>query len=255
MAKDISVRYRALRDTTDSKRVNALSYSAEVLFYRLMMKCDVMGRFDADPILIKSQCFPRKDALRTSDIDRWLQELSSPYMDEETRKQLPALVRLYTLNGKRLLQINDFRQTELMKWEKPRYPPPPEEKNSSPPFKRSDSDIERESESESDAPAHGVFFENKFFYIGKDRIDLAPSDAAQSTAFKQRTDHLLMNGISGVDPVKLWQRFDEDYTYWEFEDRNHFLSALKTTGINILKAERKLEKKIARTLTIQLPKK
>lgn len=60
-----------------SKRLDALSDGSERLFWRLITVADDFGRFEADPILIKSACFPRKvDGLKTKNIKKWIDELS-----------------------------------------------------------------------------------------------------------------------------------------------------------------------------------
>lgn len=113
-----------IRDTTDSENVNRLSYPAEVLFYRIMMKADCFGRFYASPVLIKNQCYPVKETVRTSDIERWLSELSAPLIGNDTSNKATGLIRMYAHNGKPFLEIVNFGQK--LKWQKPKYPPPPE---------------------------------------------------------------------------------------------------------------------------------
>lgn len=91
---------RVLRDYTASEKINNISYQAEVLFVRIMMKADDYGSFHANIKLLKSQCFPlRTDTVRDADISRWLDEL-----------QTSGLIVVYTHAGKQYLRIIDFGQ-------------------------------------------------------------------------------------------------------------------------------------------------
>lgn len=104
---------RILRDWTDSLRFDGITADAERLFTRLIMKADDFGRFHADPRLIKGACFPLNDNLRTNDIDRWLQELS-------TRQ----LILRYEAAGRKLLAIVNFGQ-RVKNDTKPKFPTAP----------------------------------------------------------------------------------------------------------------------------------
>lgn len=89
---------RIIRDWTDSERINNLSFQAETLFIRLMMKADDLGTYHANPKLIKAFCFPLKN-IRESDITRWLQELTSA-----------GIIALYDADNKPYLHIINFGQ-------------------------------------------------------------------------------------------------------------------------------------------------
>lgn len=99
---------RVIRDWTDSERVDLLSFQAEVLFIRLMMKADDYGSYHANPKLINSFCFPLKN-IRETDISRWLQELASA-----------GLIALYIAENKPFLQIINFGQR--LRQMKPKFP-------------------------------------------------------------------------------------------------------------------------------------
>lgn len=99
---------RIIRDWTDSERIDGLSFQAEVLLLRLMMKADDLGAYHANPKLINSFCFPLKN-IRETDITRWLQELVSA-----------GLIALYEAENKRLLHIINFGQR--MRTVKPKFP-------------------------------------------------------------------------------------------------------------------------------------
>jgi len=99
---------RVIRDWTDSDRIDGISFQAEVLLLRVMMKADDLGAYHANPKLINSFCFPLKN-IRETDISRWLQELVSA-----------GLIALYTADNKRYLHIINFGQR--MRTVKPKYP-------------------------------------------------------------------------------------------------------------------------------------
>lgn len=112
---------RILRDWTDSEAVNSLSWQAECLFIRLIMKADDYGCFHGNPKLLKSLLFPLKDGLRDSDITRWLTELSAS-----------GMIRTYTADGgKPFVEIRNYGQRPRDSRRK--FPaPPPENDNGSP---------------------------------------------------------------------------------------------------------------------------
>lgn len=106
---------RILRDWTDSKTISGLSWQGEVLFTRLIMKADDYGNFHADPQMIKSLCFPRKDDIRSAEIDRWLKELEAA-----------EIIRTYPAKGDVFLHIINFGQEQRLRNTKRKYPPEPE---------------------------------------------------------------------------------------------------------------------------------
>lgn len=99
---------RVIRDWTDSEKMNNLSFQAEVLFTRLMMKADDYGNYHANPKLINSFCFPLKN-IRETDIIRWLQELASA-----------DLIAHYNADNKPYLHIRNFGQR--LRQMKPKFP-------------------------------------------------------------------------------------------------------------------------------------
>jgi len=102
-----------LRDWTDSKKMDQLKAEEEVLFTRLLMKADDYGNFYANPVILKSLLFPRKDGLRSADIGRWLRSLEAA-----------ALIRLYTHDGEAFLTIENFGQR--LRQHRRVFPEPPE---------------------------------------------------------------------------------------------------------------------------------
>ncbi len=104
---------RILRNWTDSSKFENLSAESERLFVRIIMSADDFGRFHGDSRLIKAACFPLQDNLRTNEVDRWLDELS-------TRQ----LVLCYEVCGRKLLAIVNFRQR--LRTVRAKFPPPAE---------------------------------------------------------------------------------------------------------------------------------
>ena len=91
---------RVLRDWTDSEKVDTLSFQAEALFTRLIMKADDFGCFHANPKLLRAYCFPlRIDQIKEADICLWLAECESA-----------GLLFIYSSNNKQYLRINNFGQ-------------------------------------------------------------------------------------------------------------------------------------------------
>ncbi len=103
---------RILRDWADSIKFDGISAESERLFLRLIMKADDFGRFHADPRLVRSGCFPLLETVRTEQIVRWLDELS-------TRR----LLFRYEVGGRAFLSVVNFRQR--LKQSVPKFPPAP----------------------------------------------------------------------------------------------------------------------------------
>lgn len=107
---------RILRDgIIDSRAVNALSESGEILYRRLMSIVDDYGRFEADPELIRARCFPRQ-------LERWTIERITDVLPELTVIHGDLrLVTVYQVQNKNYLQINNFGQRVQCK---EKYPSP-----------------------------------------------------------------------------------------------------------------------------------
>jgi hypothetical protein len=97
--------YRALRFTCDSRRVNKLTETAEIVFYRLIQLADDFGSYIMDTELILSAMFPRKTPNRREMTEEVLQaaldELSSEALD---------MLQIYEHGGKKYLRIRRFNQ-------------------------------------------------------------------------------------------------------------------------------------------------
>jgi hypothetical protein len=102
-----------LRDWTDSEKMLQVSVHAERFFIRLIMKVDDYGCFHANTSLLKANLFPLLlDVIREADISRWTTECHKA-----------GLIVLYEAEGKKYLQINDFKQR--LDRAKNKYPLPP----------------------------------------------------------------------------------------------------------------------------------
>ena len=113
---------RLLRDYTLSDKVNELSWQAECLFVRLMMKADDFGSFHGNVKIIRANCFAlRTDSVRDADISRWLDEL-----------QKSGLIAVYTNAGKQYLRILGFNQR--LRSMKNKFPDPPTSDSNLPPL-------------------------------------------------------------------------------------------------------------------------
>lgn len=84
-----------------SERVASLNWAEEVFFRRLMSVVDDYGRYTANPKLIRAACYPLIiDKVSDADVGKWLAKCAEA-----------ALVSVYpATDGKRYLQINNFRQ-------------------------------------------------------------------------------------------------------------------------------------------------
>lgn len=83
-----------------STRVNALDWEEEVFYRRLLSYVDDYGRCEAHAALLRAALFPLKiDQVRETTIVRLLKAVEKA-----------GLIRVYEVNGKRFLEVNDFRQ-------------------------------------------------------------------------------------------------------------------------------------------------
>lgn len=129
---------RMIRDWTASKKIDSISYQAEVFFIRLCMKADDYGSFHGCPKLLKSFLFPlRSDSIREADITRWMAEC-----------QKAGLLLFYDSDSKPFVRIIDFGQR--LRNKKNRFPDPPPlaaDCGNSPPELEVEYEVEEERES------------------------------------------------------------------------------------------------------------
>ena len=93
-----------------SDEIDKLTWFEEVLFYRLIVKCDDFGRYDGRPKIIKGQCFPLKD-ITVKDIEKGLNKLSAE-----------GLVKLYTVDERPFLQLTTWSKHQTIRNKKSKYP-------------------------------------------------------------------------------------------------------------------------------------
>lgn len=92
---------RLIRDgLVESEPFNSISWQAQALFLRLMLKADDFGRYTAEPRLVRAAVFPiQLDHVSDLDVKTWIEEC------EEA-----ALIVTYAVDGKRFLEIPRFDQ-------------------------------------------------------------------------------------------------------------------------------------------------
>lgn len=85
-----------------SERMALLGWPEEVFFRRLMSIVDDYGRYEANPQLLRSRCYPlQTDAVRVTDISRWMAAC-----------QTAGLILNYAVLGKQYLEVIDFGQQQ-----------------------------------------------------------------------------------------------------------------------------------------------
>lgn len=111
-----SVPNRILRESIrTSPTVDLLSASAEVLFYRMITVADDYGRFEADPRILRSMCFPlRVDCMTTAAVEALYAELEAA-----------GLVSTYTVNAKKFGVFATWGKYQRVRAAKSKFPEPP----------------------------------------------------------------------------------------------------------------------------------
>lgn len=98
-----------------SDDIDKLSWFEEVVFYRLLVRCDDYGRLDARPSFLKSMLFATKAGITDKGILDALRKLASV-----------GLVGLYEVDGKPILSILNWSKHQRIRDSKAKYPEPPE---------------------------------------------------------------------------------------------------------------------------------
>lgn len=96
----------------ESEEIDRLTWFQEVLFYRLIVKCDDYGILDARPKILKAKLFPLKDVAE-SHLTSALNALSTA-----------GLVRLYESEGRPYLQLITWHVHQQIRAKKSKYPTP-----------------------------------------------------------------------------------------------------------------------------------
>lgn len=104
---------RIVRDAIlSSERVASLGWPEEVFYRRLMSIVDDFGRYEANPQLLRSRCYPlQTDNVRAADISRWMAAC-----------QKAGLILGYEVAGKQYLEVLNFGQQQRSA---SKFPPPP----------------------------------------------------------------------------------------------------------------------------------
>lgn len=95
-----------------SKRLAKCTRHARLLYVYLITLADDFGRYDGDPQLLRSECFPYDDDVRGSEVEKWVNELS----------RVGALLH-YEVDGSWYVQIQRWKDKARSKLSK--YPNPP----------------------------------------------------------------------------------------------------------------------------------
>ncbi len=143
---------RVIRDGwLESVPVSLLKAEEERFFLRLCLRADDHGRYHANPTLLRSNLFPLREDVRSTDIPRWLAACEKA-----------GLLRCYEVTGTGYLEIAKFGQR--MRSPKSKYPPPTDgdpprsaaHGGYPPPESESEADLDLESDLESEKAPAGV---------------------------------------------------------------------------------------------------
>lgn len=109
----------------DSEKLAAVSYPAEVLYYRLLTRVDDNGNFHADPRIIRGQCMTLRDDMTSEMVGHLLEELSTVSGNDKK-----PLIEFYDVNGDQWLHITRFGEFQTLRSDRPatvRFPNHPPE--------------------------------------------------------------------------------------------------------------------------------
>jgi HNH endonuclease len=106
---------RMIRESArTSDTLDQLSDGAERMFWRLTTVADDFGRFEADPRVLLSACFPlRAGRLKVEQVAKWLKELV-----------LVELVSVYIVGGKRFGVFTTWEKHQRIRAKHSKFPPP-----------------------------------------------------------------------------------------------------------------------------------
>ncbi len=224
---------RMLRDCTGSEAINTLTAHAEVFFYRLIMKADDFGSFYANPKLLKSYCYPFKsDTIRDADISRWIEELEKA-----------GLIVVYTIAGKKYLNIKDFGQrlrTKNRKFPGPPEPPvdnPPQSaaiRRESPPEVEDELEVELEEEGEVELHPQKIDFVSTPKYP-QNHFDMMQYEIQNAIEFIYR---LKQKNLTADRINQMWAAFElnnfsgEKYYRSRSDIMQHFMNWLKNQKLD-----------------------
>ena len=231
---------RILRDWTDSEPVNSLSWQAECLFIRLIMKADDYGCFSGNAKLLRSLLFPLKDGLRDTDISRWIAECVTA-----------GLIRVYRAENKPFIEIRNYQQR--LKNSRRKFPAPPETSENStevyadsrnfPKLPGTSRNFPAESESETETNKKEIYKEkpnktatelvDKLWNLYPLKTGIVPAKLAAKRAYEAELDkgrspeeaeELLVKAVSEyAEAVQMWSKADRKFiwTMKTFFDAGH----------------------------------
>jgi hypothetical protein len=100
----------------------SVSAYAERLFFRLLVKTDDYGLFDADLTIVRSRCFERgTNSIKLEDVQKWLEELARPAMGEKR-----GMIGFYMVDNKVYGKIISMNKHHKKRSKYSRYPTPPQ---------------------------------------------------------------------------------------------------------------------------------
>ena len=96
-----------------SEKMALLGWPEEVFYRRLQSIVDDYGRYEANPQLLRSKCYPLQvDDVRVADITRWMAAC-----------QKAGLLLIYAVHGKQYLEVTNFGQQQRTPSKFPASPP------------------------------------------------------------------------------------------------------------------------------------
>lgn len=194
-----------------SENIDSLSLEGETFFYRLMVKCDDYGRFDARPSVLRAACFPlRLRKVSENRVAKLLQELIRA-----------ELVETYSVADHPYLHIVKWDSHQQIRAKHSKFPHPAEDDSKQPDLNSSDvngnhlqsdapviqsnteSESERESESNNGAYAPPVVAANpdKALSAGQ-KFFLNQFGAVRFKTIAQREAVLQLEKNYGTDLLK-----------------------------------------------------
>ena len=92
-----------------SKKWDGLSWIGQSFYVRLIPLVDDFGRYQADPVLLRNQCFPLREDIRTSQVLELCHEVAGA-----------QLAIFYKADGKNYVQLTNW--TERARYDESIYP-------------------------------------------------------------------------------------------------------------------------------------
>ena len=95
-----------------SKDIDQLKPEEEIFFYRIIVNCDDYGRMEADPVILRAKCFPRRtDTIKVVTIEKWLYTLIDA-----------TLATLYRIEDKIYIQLLGWDKHQQIRANKSKFP-------------------------------------------------------------------------------------------------------------------------------------